>query len=247
MLQFLQPLPSMESTARTFTLNAGVNGVLWHQPVPAGPRPLILIAHGGGQSALAPAVGARAEMLIGRGYDAVALDAPGHGGRPRSSTAENLIAEMRSAQGNPEVTAGAVSALNDELTRQAVPEWMQLLDDLAALGLRDNRREAGFWGLSLGAAIGFALISVETRIHAAVLGLVGDNLSEVARTLVTPTQFVMQWDDEMIARDGALELYAAIGSGDKTLHANPGKHGDVPRHEHSSAVDFFDRHLMTIV
>jgi pimeloyl-ACP methyl ester carboxylesterase len=246
MLHFHESLTTQDSTARTITLDTEITGVLWHQPVASRPRPLILIAHGGGQSSHAPNVRALAEMLAERGYDAVALDAPGHGGRSRSSVEEKLIAEMRSAQGDPETVAGAVAALNDELTRRAVPEWMQLLDELEHAGLRENRGSAGYWGLSLGAAIGFALLSTETRIQAAVLGLAGDNLAELARTITAPIQFILQWDDEIIARDSALRLYDAIGSEDKTLHANPGKHGEVPSHEHTDALIFFDRQLMCI-
>lgn len=97
------------------------------------------------------------------------------------------------------------------------------------------------------AAIGFALLAAETRVQAGVLGLAGDNLAETARTVVTPIQFIMQWDDEIIAKESALQLYAAVGSEDKTLHANPGKHGEVPLHEHTSALDFFDRQRMSVV
>ncbi len=124
---------------------------------------------------------------------------------------------------------------------------MQLLDELEHAGVREDRGSTDYWGLSLGAAIGFALLSKETRIQGAVLGLAGDNLAEIARAVTTPIQFIMQWDDEIIAKDSALRLYAAMGSEDKTLHANPGKHGEVPHNEHASALAFFDRQLMSVV
>jgi hypothetical protein len=31
-----------------------------------------------------------------------------------------------------------------------------------------------------------------------------------------------------VPRDSGLALFAAIGSAEKTLHANPGRHGQVP-------------------
>jgi hypothetical protein len=39
-------------------------------------------------------------------------------------------------------------------------------------------------------------------------------------------------------------LFDALGSADKTLHANPGKHADrLPDHELESTLRFFARHL----
>jgi hypothetical protein len=35
----------------------------------------------------------------------------------------------------------------------------------------------------------------------------------------------------------------AAGSAEKTLHANPGKHGDLPRFETDYSLRFFARHL----
>ncbi len=53
----------------------------------------------------------------------------------------------------------------------------------------------------------------------------------------------MQWDDELVSRDAALELFDSIGSQEKALHANPGGHGEVPEAEWADAVRFFTRHL----
>ncbi len=43
--------------------------------------------------------------------------------------------------------------------------------------------------------------------------------------------------------DGSLALFDLFGSAEKTLHANPGKHGDLPVFELDSALRFFTRHL----
>lgn len=53
----------------------------------------------------------------------------------------------------------------------------------------------------------------------------------------------MQWDDEHIPREAALALFAAFASKEKTLHANSGRHKDLPRFEADSAVRFFARHF----
>jgi hypothetical protein len=53
----------------------------------------------------------------------------------------------------------------------------------------------------------------------------------------------VQWDDERVPREQCLALFDAFGSTEKTLHANPGKHGEVPDFELDSAVHFFTRHL----
>ena len=44
-------------------------------------------------------------------------------------------------------------------------------------------------------------------------------------------------------RQEALALFDAFASAEKTLHAHPGKHGDVPAFETESSLGFFARHL----
>jgi cephalosporin-C deacetylase-like acetyl esterase len=102
----------------------------------------------------------------------------------------------------------------------------------------------GYWGVSLGGAIGVPLVAAEPRITAAVFGLVGqETLAEAAAQVSVPVQFLLQWDDELVPRDAGLALFGAFGSGEKTLHANPGRHGEVPAFELEDAERFFTRHL----
>lgn len=42
-----------------------------------------------------------------------------------------------------------------------------------------------------------------------------------------------------------MKLFDALGSAEKTLHANPGSHYRVPSFEIDSSVRFFARHLGT--
>ncbi len=55
----------------------------------------------------------------------------------------------------------------------------------------------------------------------------------------------MQWHDELFPREKVYELFDAIGSSDKRLHAHPGKHGDVPPEEFEASERFLALHLGT--
>jgi hypothetical protein len=54
---------------------------------------------------------------------------------------------------------------------------------------------------------------------------------------------VHKWDDEIMPRESGLALFDAIGSAEKTPHANPGGHIDVPTFEVDSSECFFARRL----
>lgn len=58
-----------------------------------------------------------------------------------------------------------------------------------------------------------------------------------------PVEFTFQWDDAIAARDTGLALFDALGSREKTMHINPGAHGEIPAFEHASWEAFFRRHL----
>ena len=129
-----------------------------------------------------------------------------------------------------------------------VGELTALVDDLATTGFIDDR--LGYWGLSMGTGIGLRFVASEPRVKAAVLGLAGvgagmggAEFETAARSLRVPILFLLQWDDELIARAASLGLFGAIGSTDKTLHVNPGGHVQVPVFENDSAESFFVRHL----
>lgn len=54
---------------------------------------------------------------------------------------------------------------------------------------------------------------------------------------------LVQWNDELVARDDAPALFDAIASADKRLHVNPGLHNDVPEEEIRTSEAFFEQHL----
>jgi fermentation-respiration switch protein FrsA (DUF1100 family) len=91
---------------------------------------------------------------------------------------------------------------------------------------------------------GVPFTAEEPRVRAAVLGLGGDEVSAGAAARITvPVQFLVQWDDERVPRAQSLALFETFGSAEKTLHANPGGHGEIPASETGSALRFLARHL----
>ncbi|MEW9550691.1 alpha/beta hydrolase [Nonomuraea sp. NPDC050783] len=224
-------------TERSFTLD-DIPGVLWTPHTE--PTALVLVGHGGGQHKRAPGVAARAARLAaGHGFAVAAIDAPAHGDRPRSAEHERIITEMRSRMAGGGDPVPLLAELHTLLAAQTVPEWRSVLDALGDLG------PVGYWGVSLGCALGLPLVAAEPRIRAAVLGLSGTSLAsaEAAAGITVPVRFLVQWDDERVPRQEALALFDALGSAEKTLHANPGKHEDVPGFEADSAVRFLAGHL----
>ena len=102
----------------------------------------------------------------------------------------------------------------------------------------------GYWGVSLGTAIGLPLVAADPRIGAAVFGCLGDEtLAEAAARVTVPVEFLLQWDDTLVPRESGLALFDALASPEKSLHANSGDHMAVPRFELDSAERFFLRHL----
>jgi dienelactone hydrolase len=221
-------------------------GVVWAAEDAAGPRPLVLLGHGGGHHKTAPPLAARARRYVTRcGFAVAAIDAPGWGGRPVPAEYEPYNAEIEG------LGTAAGTSLGDVFARRgivvadlAIPEWKAVLDALTELDWIGAGGLVGYWGVSLGSAIGVPLVAAEPRIRAAVLGLMGhETLAEAAARITVPVEFHLQWDDELVPRDSGLALFDAIGSAQKSLHANPGRHAEVPRFEVDSSERFFARHL----
>jgi hypothetical protein len=96
----------------------------------------------------------------------------------------------------------------------------------------------------MGSGLGVPFVAAEPRVRAAVLGLLGSpELAGTAARITVPVQFLVQWDDGRVPRAGSPALFDAFGSAEKTLHANPGRHGDLPRFETDDSLRFFARYL----
>jgi pimeloyl-ACP methyl ester carboxylesterase len=229
---------------RLFTLD-GIPGVLWTPADADGPRPLILLGHGGGQHKKAPGMVARGRRYAaGCGFTAVSIDAPGHGDRPRTEEDERFVARLRELMAAGQPVGPHVTRHNAELAAQAVPEWQSVLDALRKDTSQAAGGPVGYWGVSLGTAIGLPLAAAEPRIGAAVFGCLGhETLTEAAARVTVPVEFLLQWDDTLVPRESGLALFDALASPQKSLHANSGDHLAVPRFELDSSERFFLRHL----
>ncbi len=224
---------------RDFTIG-DIPGVLW---TPGSvPAPLILSGHNGGLHKREARLVTRARYFAAEfGFAVAAIDAPGHGDRPRSAEADDTRAELRQAIQAGEPVDDIFESLIVPLVEQAVPEWRTTLD--ALLGLPEVGGPVGYTGMS---AIGIRLAVVEPRIAAALFfagGFVPESVRTQARQVAIPLQLLMQWDDEGNDRQSALDLFDAFGTEQKTLHANLGGHAGAPWFEVDDGARFFARHL----
>ncbi|GCB49666.1 dienelactone hydrolase family protein [Streptomyces sp. NL15-2K] len=243
-LKFTGESSSNGMVERDFTVGE-VPGVLWSPASGAGRAPLVLMGHGGGTHKKWPAMTGRAHRLVtGGGFHVAVIDAPGHGGRPRTAYDEQEIAALYRARAAGEPEGPVVVRYNAHLAERAVPEWQAALDALQELPEIGAEGPVGYFGLNMGTAIGVPLAAADPRITAAVFGIFWhESLAETAKQITIPVEFVLQWDDEHIPRESGLALFDAFAAKEKTLHANAGTHKEVPRFEADSAVRFFARHL----
>ncbi|MEH1099591.1 alpha/beta hydrolase family protein [Micromonospora sp. CPCC 205561] len=221
-----------------------IPGVLWTPEDAVGVRPLILIGHGGGEHKKAPDVVACARRFVTGGRLAVAaVDVPGHGDRPTDEELNRIATENQARVAAGEELAPLIAGFQALVARRTVPEWRAVLDGLQALG-QVGAGPVGYRGVSLGCGLGVPFVAAEPRVHAAVLGLGGALASaEAAARITVPVRFLVQWDDERVPRAQSLALFDAFASPEKTLHANPGGHGELPASELDHDLAFFSRHL----
>jgi alpha-beta hydrolase superfamily lysophospholipase len=230
---------------RNFTLDE-VTGVLWSPASGSDGAPLVLMGHSGGLHKKAPGILARAHHYVTScGFTVAAVDAPGHGDRPRNAEDEQWVAALLQARAAGEPIGPIIIDYNTSLAERAVPEWQATLDALQALPEIGTEAPIGYGGMTLGTAIGLLLTAIEPRITAAAFGgvLVFEALTEAARRITIPIEFLLPWDDEEIDRQSGLALFDACASKEKTLHAYPGRHNQVPGFEVDNSARFFARHL----
>lgn len=246
-LRFTMETSSNGVLERDFILGE-VRGVLWSPVSGSDHAPLVLMGHGGGLHKKTPALMARARDAVTTwGFTVAAIDAPGHGDRPRTNDDEQVRTEFRQAlaAGDNERFESVSVRYAISLAERAVPEWQATLDALQELPEIGKETPIGYGGgISLGTAIGIPLTAIESRITAAIFGggfFVYEELLEAARRVTVPVQFLLPWDDEHVGRQSALALFDAFASEEKTLHANPGDHRTI----RWTGVDdeFLPRHL----
>ena len=228
-------------TPRDFRIDRGharpVTGALWLPPAPDADTPLLLCGHGAsGDRYQAPIPYLGKRMTREQDVAVLAIDGPVHGLR--------------------HVPPGGREALRVEMQRDgAIEDMVQDWHE----GLEAVRRDTGvgagriaYFGLSMGSIFGIPLLASGIGIHAATLGLLGtwglgraagERLARDAAAIDIPLLFLMQLEDEIFNRKGCLELFDALGSADKRLHANPGLHPEIPAEEIDFAFEFLARRL----
>jgi dienelactone hydrolase len=245
-MKFTSEVSEFGVTERGFELVVNgerVPGIIWSPEGATGPRPLLLMGHGGTQHKRTEGILARARAMIRHhSYAVVAIDAPAHGDR--------VTPEQAAAARQARVTGGAGMTAERfrEMTARnakAVAEWKATLDAVEALDYV-GKGPVGYWGVSMGTAIGVPMLAAEPRVQAAVLGLAGIHTQEfekAARSITIPLIFMCQWNDEVAPRDASLALYDAFGSAEKSMHVNPGGHLGIPTFERDQWEQFYVRHL----
>ncbi|MBT2523041.1 hypothetical protein [Arthrobacter sp. ISL-28] len=156
------------------------------------------------------------------GFTVVAIDAPGHGDRTRTTEDEQARADLRQAQaaGDAGLFKSVSLRYTASLAERAVPEWQATLDALQELSEIGAKAPIGYGGgVSLGTAIGVPLTAIEPRSTAAIFGggfFVHEALIEAAARFTVPIQFLLPWDEEHVVRQSALALFDAFASEEKT-------------------------------
>jgi dienelactone hydrolase len=213
---------------------------LW-TPESAPPERLVLIGHGASGTKLEGYVVALARTLVRRhGCAALAIDGPVHGDRRRDGAAGEALAFLEFAQR---------WSSDEGLTDAMVDDWRTALDWAGREVLDGREVPVGYWGLSMGTIFGLPLVAAEPRIAAAVLGLMGvsgptrERLSADAARVRVPTLLLVQWDDQLVAREDAFALFGRLGATDKTMIVTPGAHADVPAESFAHSAQFLVERL----
>jgi dienelactone hydrolase len=218
-----------------------IPGVFWHPSTSSGPRPLVLMGHGGSAHKRTDRILMLGRMVSGDyGWCAAAIDGPVHGDRgPVTETSHPAYVQMWK---------------RPDTVQNMIDDWQATLDALSTLAEVDRAR-VGYWGVSMGTMFGLPYVASDHRVRVAVLGKAGMSGSSVVRSGIDvhfrlfapkvqiPVLFVMQWDDERFDRQGQLALFDQLGTQDKRLHAYPGQHADNGPDAFEAQAAFLKRYL----
>ena len=244
-MQFTSETSSNGVIERNFILDE-IAGVLWSPPSGTVGSPLLLAGHAGGMHKKAPGLVANAlHCVTTYGFTVAAIDAPGHGDRPRNHQDQQWAGAIHHARAAGQPIAPIVIDYTSSVAERAVPEWQATLDALQALPEIGVEASIGYGGVSLGVVTGLMLTAIEPRIAAASFGgvFVSDALIMAARKITVPVEYQIPWDEEEFDHTSGIELFDAFASNEKTLHAYSGRHYPVPDYERDSSARFFARHL----
>ncbi len=242
-LRFSEEAVAKGVRERRFEVERGgsvVPGLLWTPAEADGESPLVLLGHGASGTKREDYIVALARGLVRHhGLAAASIDGPVHGDRRTDGSIDGERAFLDFAQR---------WSSDEGLIDTMIADWRATLDALGRLDDVAGGR-CGYWGLSMGTIFGLPFVAAEERVVVAVLGLMGltgptrERFEADAPLVRCPLLFLVQWHDELFPRDRALELFDAIGSTDKRLHAHPGLHGEVPAEEFEASGRFLGSHL----
>jgi hypothetical protein len=213
-MQFTAETSSNGVLERNFALDE-ITGVLWSPTSGTVGAPLLLSGHSGGMHKKAPGLVAGAlHCVTTYGFTVAAIDAPGHGDRPRNRQDQRWTEAIHQALAAGESIAPIVIDFNTSLANRAVPEWRATLDALQALPEIGTQAPIGYGGMTLGVVTGLMLTAVESRITALSLGgvFVNDALIEAASKVTVPVEYRIPWDDDEIDHASAIALFDAFAS-----------------------------------
>ena len=217
-----------------------VPGLVWTPEDAAGPRPLVLVGHGGGGDKRMAYVLSLARRLVRhKGYAVASIDGAGHGER----AGDRFDRTGPSPDGLPTDFSRMVASAAETMTA----DWTATLESLRALP-EVGDGPLGYWGLSMGTMFGAPFVAATPAVRVAVLGLMGalsptDPWGAAAPAITCPVLFLVQLDDELIPANAAIDLFRSIGSTDKRLHAHPGPHAAVPPEEIEHSEQILAAHL----
>src|SRR5918992_4431151 len=169
-----------------------IPGVLWYPAAPSGPRPLVLLGHGGSGHKRNERMVMLGRMFAGDyGWCAAAIDGPAHGERgPVTDASDPAYRQMWQ---------------RPDIVQSMIDDWQATLDALSGLAEIDPAH-VGYWGVSMGTMFGLPYVASDNRVRVAVLGKAGMSGSSVVRSgidahfkifapkIQVPVLFVMQWD-----------------------------------------------------
>jgi dienelactone hydrolase len=217
-----------------------VPGLLWTAAGDDVPRPVVMLGHGASGSKREDYIVALGRRLVRHhGLSAVAIDGPVHGDRRADGSLNSDLAFLDFAQ---------AWSSQDGLIDDMVADWRAVLDAVQRLP-EVSAGLCGYWGLSMGTIFGLPVTAAEPRVAVAVLGLMGISGPTKARfaadaaRVQCPVLFLMQWHDELFAREQTFALFDALASTDRRLHAHPGLHGAVPAEEFEASALFLASYL----
>ncbi len=188
--------------------------------------PVVMLGHGGSGTMRSARHERLGRWFAARGMASLAIDGPFHGQR--------VAAPLPPREYQRLMTEGPV----DRIIEGMVQDWHLALAALSTSANVDPHRCA-YVGLSLGSRFGIPLAArLGADLRCAVFGKFGLEQSRLlpaglntpglirrsAELVTAPVLMAVRWDDELFPREGALALFDAFASADKTLVARPGRH-----------------------